>query len=375
MNTKILSSLVFLVFLFGQALLLGQKPVQDTDYQFTYTTDEETDSYLILSYYLENLSSENIMFFNFVYNTALDGQEIVQSLPEDVLVLKPGEKLPFLKFKTYSTSLSVNWVTDFMRHSDDEVQSILNRDYLYYYEYSGTEEEVSYTYCLKNISDRGIMFYDFTRSEVTSYTHILDDIPVSMFALRPGQSRPFLRYDVKVGESTLTTNWFAMFIEENHDSYYSFSISEYDFCSGIYSLLRSAAKDFADIKGPNMPDSDDFFGLSETWYSKTHIKGLNEEEISLVITHDYSGNIGPSASLYTIKAKLEDYREILKDCLPDGWTETIVAEEDLLYSEATVKYEGVFEGNDHSVTLNIQEDYNNDEMYFLELMIEEPSIF
>ena len=209
MKTRILSIIVFLLLLLSTSFIQGQKPVQDTDYQFTYTTDEETDEYLVVSYYLENLSSEKIMFFSFFFADALDGQEIWRDLPEDVLILEPGEKQIFVKFKTYSTSLRVNWVADFMRYSDEIEQATLNRDYVYFYEYSSGDDEVSYTYRLKNISDQGIMFYDFTRGEDSWEIDIWDDIPISMFALRPGESKSYLRYDVDVGAATLSTNWWA----------------------------------------------------------------------------------------------------------------------------------------------------------------------
>ncbi len=360
-----------LAFIFPSIIIAQSDfPQQDTDYKFSYSTDEEGEGWAVYSYYLENVSNEKVYFYNFFFPDGTPDCEIKIPFPEDVLILDPGQKQLFIKVKTYTSGPKVNWVSNFLRYEDEGEHPLLNRDYIYFYEYSRSGNEIIYSYFLKNIGQKGVRFYDFFIVEENLSYLTYQDLPPSMLALRPGETAEYFKASVSGDALAPTTNWWAKFIEKDAEAEYSFEVTEYGFCEGIKSLLHSSKTDFENIRGPYITPAEDTFLGTEECYSKTHIAGINNEMLMNVLSRNYDGEIGEPSNLEEIKQRLEIYRAKVRECLPNSMTEKTVAEEDLYLRMAQIKFEGDFEGNSHYLDISIKEDYNEEDNYILQINIE-----
>jgi len=347
--------------------LAAQYPAQDTDYKYSYSTDESGEGWAIYSYHLENISSENLLFYNFNFPNGKPDVKIINPML-DVLILKPGQKKAFVKYKTFTAGPSVNWIANFMRYEDNPTHPVSNKDYVFYYEYQEYENSYTYSYYLKNISDRGISFYDFIIVGENLEYSTYKDFPSTTMEIRPGQSFETLHFSVNKDKTLPSLNWYAKFID-NDDL--SFNPTNYEFCEGINYLLRDAKTGFTTTTGPIKSTSgDDLFGVDEN-FSKVHIDGFYNEVIEYLLLKNFVAQIGQSNSLNRIENQLELYRNKLKECLPSTMYESEVPKEDLFMTVKKFKYEGTFEGDQHYAELEIKEDSNKAGKYLLKILIGE----
>ena len=195
-----------------------------------------------------------------------------------------------------------------------------------------------------------------------------------MKATGPGEYFKYFSFSIDENEDTPSTTWYAEWIENEED--YSFDVTNYDFCDGVLTVMRSAKQaGFDDIAGPyETPPGESIFGI-ETKYSKVHIEGCRDEFIEyIVLFWDFNCCIGGEGTLGEIESRFTEYRNKLKSCLPSSMVETEEDTEDSIYDVKKIKFEGDFEGDKHYVGLKIREASSADK-YELKLVIEEITLF
>jgi hypothetical protein len=295
------------------AMVFSQKdyPEQDTDYSSTWEEDYRGEGYIAYSYYLENLSDEPIIFYNFKVKPNEDRYEILQSYPKDILIIYPSQKTSYLQVKVYTQGPSLTWNSKFGRITN-ETSSFpqQNKDYVYYWKSDAKSDGlITYSYHLKNISDRIIKFYDFTLTNNGGIYYLVDNLLQKPVIANPGESIQVVKYNFKSGE-TPSVNWYA--------DWSSFSSGGDAFCDGVNKILEAAKDSFESVKGAlkkGANDTDTYFDL---YYCTEHIDGVNNEAIEdLLFFWQYSGYIGSSAPLNVINSRFYEYKSKIETCLPN----------------------------------------------------------
>jgi len=368
---------VFLVILAGlqPSILAAQNeyPNIDIDYTISYSSDEQGIDYEVFSYILENICGEDLLFYHFTIASDDLKYEIITPLPEDVLILESGSKASYLKVKIFTQGPSINWVCDYMRVTGEGEAPLRNRDYVFYDEYVVYDNDVTYSYFLKNISDNGIMFYDFTLLNENNDQYVYMDIPTSLVAARADQSFQIYEVSVNAEAQSPLINWNVEFIDDDDDSYYSFYQTEYDFCDGLIHILNEGKTEFNSIRGPIKNSSDGSLFSGQSHFCSAHITGFHSEilEYSLYIW-SYTADIGYSGSFSDVQRRMELIQTQLSECIPTTMIETIVPKEDLYYCVKQIKYNGVFNGDSHTIGLTLEYNDVDDDLYKLKLDIDVP---
>lgn len=345
--------------------LLGQNdyPQQDEDYKSSWEEDYRGDDYITYTYYLGNIGNESIIFYNFNISPDSDRYEILQSYPEDVLILNPNQKSSYLQVKVYTNGPALTWNSKFMRVKDESsIYPQQNRDYVYYWKLiSGLNDNKAYTYHLKNISEKTIKFYNFTLTDNGGEYDIIDHLLQKPAYTEPGESIQLVKYNYNSGE-TPSVNWYA--------DWTSFTRSSDAFCSGLIKILE-ASKDeaFSSIKGEIKEEANDTDTFFDSYYCKEHIDGIMNEAIEdIIFFYQYKGTIGTPGTQEIIHSRFYDYKSKIESCLPDFPEKKTDEEEDSGLFK--VEYEAEVDYYIHFIRLEEVYDYISGN-YSLDLVVEE----
>ena len=361
---KILQFPLMALLLMSALLSFGQTeyPEQNTDYKSSWQEDYRGDGYITYSYYLENTGSEPLIFYNFKIKPDEDRYEILQSYPSDILIIYPYQKTSYLQVKVYTNGPALTWNSKFMS-ATSEVSSypVQNKDYVYYWK-SDTKSDgmTTYSYYLKNISNRNIKFYDFTLTNNGGIYYLVDNLLQKPVVTKPGENLQIVRYDFKSGE-TPSLNWYA-------DWSVATPAGE-PFCDGLNKIL-DASKDegFSSIKGALKKGANDTDNLFDSYYCTEHIDGVNNEVIEdLLFFWQYKGVVGSPAPKDIINTRFYEYKAKIERCLPH-FPER---EQDADYTgELKAEYEAEVDFLMHYLRLQVEYDYVTSN-YKLQLVVEE----
>lgn len=350
------------------SFLLAQlsDPEQDIDYASGFDFVEQTDGSKVIHYTLENLADRRIMFYHLTLRDDGAEYQTVSGLPEDVLILEPGQKKVYFKCKSITQCPGANWHSEFM---EDVTGSIdypeQDRDYVFYTTYTEGEGTFSYQYFLKNISGKEIRFHDFTTSDDPDGITILSDIPYNKVVLQPDESRSIYSFTIYSGSDTPFVEWYAKF----HEGSKEYEVSEYPFCEGIKKVVESATDgEFGPVRGSLISDDLD---IIDRYESTIHIDGLRNEEVwDYYLAYAFWSYVGESGPFGDINNLFEEYRTKIRDCLGGDIKEEIKwgKEEDSFKIRA--EYNGIYNGSLYYIELQIGEDYGTDN-FDLELTVEE----
>lgn len=337
-------------------------PEQNTDYKSSWLEDYRGEGYITYSYYLENISNEPLIFYNFNVKPNTERYEFLKSYPEDILIIYPNQKTSYLQVKVYTNGPALTWNSKFMRVKDETTTyPAQNRDYVYYWKSTSKSGEITtYSYHLKNISSRNIKFYDFTLTNNGGIYYLVDNLQQKPVYTNPGQSLQIVKYDFKSGE-TPSVNWYA--------DWATFVAGSDAFCTGLNKVMEGAKDEgFSSLKGALKQaanDSDTFF---DSYYCKEHIDGLNNEVIEdLLFFYQYRGTIGSPAPQDVINSRFYEYKAKIESCLPD-FPEREQADDYSGYLK--VEYEAEVDYLMHYLRLQVEYDYTTNN-FRLDLVIEE----
>lgn len=354
-----------MLFLLLSIAVLAQNdyPVSGEDYESSWEEDYRGDDYIAYSYYIENLGSEPIVFYNFKIKPNDYRYEVLKSYPEDILILESHQKKSYIQVKVYDQGPGLTWNSKFMRIKDEtSTFPEQNRDYVYYWILeSETDGGNVYSYHLKNISAKTIKFYDVTLKNNGGKYYLVDNILLKPAFTEPGGSVQLVKYNLTSGDAP-SVNWYA--------DWTSFKASSDDFCSGLVKLLEASKDGFSSIKGEkkNASDPDALF---EIYYCKEHIPGATEEAIEdMIFYFQYSGILGSQGPQNLISDRFYSYKSKIETCLPDFPERQKEDEDDSATSVLEVEYEAEVDYIMHYLKLRVQKDYLTDN-YYLELIVEE----
>ncbi|MBN3035611.1 MAG: hypothetical protein JW861_08490 [Bacteroidales bacterium] len=365
MKSIIRVTLAFLMLSGFSAHALDTYPQQDVDYEsdFEYLTDDKGND--IVTYFLGNLSGERIMFFDFSINPTEYEYQVLNDLPDDVLIVGPYEKAMYFKCISVTGRPGFTWNAEFL---EDDAASVdhpaSGRDYVFYYTYKETGEDIEYVYFLKNISPRLLRFSGFNIDENSSGYTTTRELPFGSLVLPPDDHSDIMRFSIPSSGDAPYVEWNVRFIEDEKE----YEVMDYSFCDGILQMIRASAdENFSSVRG-NMLDEGG--GLFESYESMIHIEGMRDESIiDMMVYYTYWAYIGDPGSFGEIQGLFDDYRSRIKECLPSG------TEEDLTWGktddEINIKaeYTGDFDGIPLHVNLEIDDTYEP-EIYRLHLTIE-----
>jgi archaellum component FlaG (FlaF/FlaG flagellin family) len=338
-------------------------PDQDIDYKSSWQEDNRGDDYVTYSYYLENTGSEPLIFYNFNVTPNTERYEMLRAYPDDILILYPYQKTSYMQVKVFSNGPALKWNAIFLRIADEySSYPQQNRDYVYYWQ-SVTKSDglTTYSYYLKNISDKNIEFYDFSLTNNGGIYYFVDPLLKESATIEPGQNLKMVRYNLKSGD-TPSINWFAN---------WSYSVPVGDpFCDGLNKIIEaSKEEEFASAKGAikqKANDSDTFF---DQYYCKEHIDGVNDEIIEdILFFWQYIGIVGTTAPLDVINSRYYGYKGKIEYCLPN-FPEKAKAEDDTS-TLLKVEYEAEMDYLYHYIRLEVVNDYLTGN-YKLELVVEQ----
>jgi hypothetical protein len=100
-------------------LAQNEYPQNEEDYKSSWAEVDRGDDFITYIYYLENLRSEPIVFYNFRIKPNTERYDILESYPEDILILDAYEKKSYLKVKVFSKGPALMWNSKFMRVKDE----------------------------------------------------------------------------------------------------------------------------------------------------------------------------------------------------------------------------------------------------------------
>ncbi|MCD4735052.1 MAG: hypothetical protein K8R53_03325, partial [Bacteroidales bacterium] len=330
----------------------------DDDGYYTYILDNTCDRRLIFSYF-------HVKPTEYEYS-------IIRDLPEDILVLEPGKSGTYFICKEETGRPGAGWIANFMDYPTGSVDDpTKNRDYVFHYAYSADEDNSTYTYYLKNISEKKIRFYDFIIEGEEEY-YTFKEIPEGSVYTEPGENISVFSFFISSDGNTPSLNWYADF-GDNSSSTEAPSEDEMirlGFCEGVTKLIDAASESFDPVKGNMMfvPGPDNMF---EEYYCFVDIEGVKQEKIEyLILFWDFTGYIGSPGSQSEIEQRFEEYRLKLRECLPESMKESIIEPEEDDQFTKRVEYEGKIKGETHFVELSASQQYTSDD-YELELYIEE----
>jgi len=362
---KTFRNLLFLGLLLGSAFVFGQKeyPDQDVDYKSSFQEDYSGTDYTTYTYMLENTCTEPLVFYNFTITPSEDRYDILKAFPDDFLIIYPYQKTSYMQVKVYTNGPALSWNAKYLRYSDDySSYPVQNKDYMYWWESSaGSNGMTTYTYFLKNMSDKNIEFYDFTLTNNGGIYYFVNPLLKESVVTQPGQSIMLVKYNLKSGD-TPSVNWYA-------DWSYSVPVND-PFCNGLNTILEASKEEgFASVKGAvkqKANDSDTFF---DQYYCKEHIDGVNDEIIEdILFFWQYVGIVGSPAPLDVITSRFYDYKNKLEACLPHFPEKEKAADDTSTLPKA--EYEAEVDYLYHYVRLEVVNDYLTGN-YKLELVIEQ----
>lgn len=358
-RTHLATLLALMVFVsFGQT----EYPEQDTDYTSSLQEDYRGDGFVTYSFYLENIGSEPLIFYNFKVNPDNDRYEFLKAYPDDILILYPHQKTSYVQVKVYADGPTLTWNSKYMRVKDESTTfPAQNRDYVYYWKSAAKADGlITYSYHLKNISSKNIRFYEFALSDNGGIYYMKDKLLIDEVVTAPGESIQLVKYDFKSGE-TPSANWYADW--SNH-------VQTSDaFCIGLIRILDAAKEEgFGTAKGAikrATNNSDTFF---DQYYCKEHIDGLNDEVIEdLLFFIQYKGTVGSPAPLEVINKRFYEYKARMETCLPN-FPERVSDEN--LNGLLKVEYEAEVDYEMHYLRLEVAFDPETSN-HKLELVVEE----
>jgi hypothetical protein len=353
-------------FLMSALISFGQKdyPEQDIDYKSTWQEDYRADDYITYTYFLENIGSEPLYFFNFNITPDNERYEMLRAFPDDILIIYPSQKTSYMQVKVYTNGPALTWNTKYLRVEDEySTYPEQNRDYVYYWE-SATKPEggmTTYSYNLKNISDKNIEFYDFSLTNNGGIYYYVDKLLTDAVVVEPGQNLQMVKYNLKSGD-TPSVNWYAE---------WSYTVPVGDpFCDGLNKILEASKEEgFASVKGAikqKANDSDTFF---DQYYCKEHIDGVNDETIEdILFFWQYIGMVGSPAPLDLTNVRFYEYKSKLETCLPNFPEKEKAADDTSTLLKA--EYEAEVDGLYHYVRLEVVNDFLTGN-YKLELVVEQ----
>jgi len=337
-------------------------PEQNVEYKSSWQEDYRGEGYITYSYYLENIGSEPLIFYNFKVTPNTERYEFLQPYPSDILIIYPYQKTSYVQVKVYTNGPALTWNSKFMRVKDESSSyPQQNRDYVYYWRSENKSDEMTtYSYHLKNISARNIKFYDFTLTNNGGIYYLVDNLQQKPVYTKPGESLQIVKYNFKSGE-TPSVNWYA--------DWATFAPSGDVFCTGLNKVMDGAKDEgFSSIKGALKQaanDSDTFF---DTYYCKEHIDGVNNEVIEdLLFFWQYKGTIGSPAPLDVINSRFYEYKAKVESCLPD-FPEKEQASDYSGYLKA--EYEAEVDYLMHYLRLQVEYDISSSN-YRLDIVVEE----
>jgi hypothetical protein len=278
--------------------------------------------------------------------------------------LDPYQKKSYLQVKVYTNGPAFTWNSKFMRVKDEASKyPQQNKDYVYYWKMeTNSSDKKVYSYHLKNISDKSIKFYDFTLTNNGGSYYLVDNLLMNPVFTEPGDNFQIVKYTYESGE-TPSVNWYA-----DWASFYS-SESGTDFCSGLNKVLEASRDAFSSIKGEIKESANDTDVFFDTFYSKEHIDGVNNEVIEdFLFFYQYTGNIGSIASQDIIDKRFYGYKSKIESCLPNF--EERARDEDDEPDNLKIEYEAEVDYQTHYLRLEVKYDYATDS-YKLELVVEE----
>jgi hypothetical protein len=173
-----------------------------------------------------------------------------------------------------------------------------------------------------------------------------------------------VKFSLRSGDSP-SVNWYADWttFEESSDS----------FCSGLIKLLEASKDGFSSIKGAIKEKADDTYTFFDSYYSKQHLEGANNESIEdFIWFYQYSGFMGANGSQEAINKRFYEYKSKVEACVPELKEKEKDEGDDSAdaTSELKIEYEAIIDYITHYIRLQVTYDYSSSD-YKLELVVEE----
>jgi len=364
--------LFVLSFIFFSLLLYAQKdfPELDVEYNSVISTYED-EGQTVYTFKFESTTSEVLAIYNLQLKEESDAYDIIKELPA-AIIIEPFETITFFKCKG-STRPGATWNHKFLRYEEDySSYPVKGKDYFFHYSSKTEGDFITYTYYFMNISEEDIKFYNFTLSDdVDFFTN--KDLPESSVIVSSGDNFMVVEFWMSASNDSPLLNWNADWpgggsdVEKNIGNP-DIHTTNYDFCEGVLALLSSSKHKFDDMIGAKNEGGLIF----DSYESGIHLEGVNDEVIDdLIIFLQYFGNIGYSGSLSVIENRFYEYKLRLGSCVPSALEAKLYTEDDEDNDYLKVVYSGYWNGDDHTVTLQIVEDYGNDGYYNLQFSVDE----
>lgn len=288
-----------MVILFTTGALFAQDdyPVENRDYELTIE-----NSGGITSFYLRNLSSGKLLFFNFRINIPQDEKDIVQNLPESIVILEPHRNALIFRAKSAIEPGMIRWESHFMVHSIGFSKYPENhKHYVFYWETSGEGDLLRYSYFMQNISGKRLRFSNFTSDGAeASYSKKL---PECAFILEPKAEARLCELTVSKGSNAPLLSW-------NHH-FATFQPAGGDFCNVLTRILEASKdKGFETLPYPGNETGD----IKLSGFHNLRITG-QDGRATLAADSETISTAKETKALY-IKVKNQ-----IDQCLPDLLTQ------------------------------------------------------
>lgn len=306
-------------------------PVQGSDYDYFTETDEVGAGWKVLSCYLKNTCDKKILFFNF-RGAQTAGTEVLKDLLKDILILDPHRSLKICKYKLSGEMLGITWNAEMLDPSvgfNKFPES--GKNYIFFWTSSETSEQVSYSYFLKNISDRWIKFYAFKLAPASGLK-IKNEPPLSQYLWQDSIAK-VVEFTVPTTIEAPMLNWTAEFtdLQPTGDP----------FCDALIQILEASGQgDFADVKGDPNGSGDYLCTIPLPGTSQAAIRRTGDK-------WQYFSQIGETGLKKGIEARFKVFTEKTDNCIPDVIALTIVK------NKATKNKSALFTGSINETTYTL----------------------
>jgi hypothetical protein len=300
---KLVSLSLFIAVLFYSLPVQSQNdtPAQDKDYYYFTETDEVGAGFKVLSYYLKNTCDRKILFFNFKPDQTT-GYEVLKDLPQDILIVEPHRSLKICKLKVSGEMSGITWQAKLLDPSVGFNKYPENgKNYVFFWKSSETADRITFSYLLKNISDRWIKFYAFDL-ETASGLALNNELASSAYLWQDSVMK-VIEFSVPKTVEAPLLNWTAEFTD--------LQPSGDPFCDALVQILEASGEgDFSLVRGASAGN-----GTYKCKVVLPEIIGY-----SIMETDGkwfYAGRVGNSGLKKEIYTRFKIFTVKIDNCIPD----------------------------------------------------------